>query len=145
MKWIEEPLKASDEIHLAELKTMTSTPIAGCENLPIIPNSDVESILNEPFDILQPDLTKNAPLHIARQLLGPGKPSMKRIIPHFLGSAPGQVASLHFAAGCPDNLVEMDLNHNPLRSDLFTEPIQIVDGEIAIPSRPGLGWQLRYE
>ncbi len=67
----------------------------------------------------------------------------KRVIPHFLGSAPGQAASLHFAAGCEDGMVEWDLNQNALRTALFEEPFQIQDGVIEIPNRPGLGWYLK--
>ena len=63
------------------------------------------------------------------------------MIPHFLGSAPGQAFSVQLAAGCgAEPLVEWDTNANPLHTELFTEPFRIEGGMIDIPQRPGAGW-----
>lgn len=142
VQWIEEPLKASEEMHLAELRAISNTPLAGGENLPMPPGVDVQGILNAPFDVLQPDLTKNAPLHVARELVQAAEATEKQIVPHFLGSAPGQAASLQFAAGCPEALVELDINRNPLRTEICDQPFEVVDGRISIPDEPGIGWRL---
>jgi L-alanine-DL-glutamate epimerase-like enolase superfamily enzyme len=115
-------------------------PIAGGENIPMPPGCDVGRIADAPADILQPDLTKYAPLHVALRLLDTATAKGKRVVPHFLGSAPGQAASLHFAAGCGEGLVEWDINENPLRTAFFQEPFQIRDGTVEIPASPGLGW-----
>jgi len=96
-----------------------------------------------PAAIVQPDLTKYAPLHLALAALPEVTAAGKRMVPHFLGSAPGQAASIHFASGCPDTLVELDINRNPLRTELMTEPFDIEAGRIRIPEAPGLGWTLR--
>jgi L-alanine-DL-glutamate epimerase-like enolase superfamily enzyme len=142
VQWIEEPLRADEEKHLGRLSEACDIPIAGGENVLMPPDTDPQDIMKIPFDILQPDLTKNAPLHVAKRLMEAAGASATRIIPHFLGSAPGQAASLQFAAGCPEGLVELDINRNTLRTDLFTQPFEINNGSIKIPDAPGIGWVL---
>jgi L-alanine-DL-glutamate epimerase-like enolase superfamily enzyme len=54
---------------------------------------------------------------------------------------PVQIASLPNAG-----LLEFDQNPNPLRSDLFEEPIEVDgDGTVRMPDRPGLGITLRAD
>lgn len=143
VSWLEEPLRADEAHQLRLLNDKRTIPIAAGENILMPPGCNVESIAATPVSILQPDLTKYAPLHVAVRLLEASRDEHKRVVPHFLGSAPGQAATLHFAAGCDDALVEWDINPNPLRTDLLEPTFRITDGAIEIPERPGLGWQLR--
>ena len=93
----------------------------------------------------EPDITKYCCIHDAIRLLEAANARSKKLFPHFLGSAPGQAASLHFASGCGDILMEWDINHNPLRTELFKKPFEIKDGLIQIPDAPGIGWDLDFE
>jgi D-galactarolactone cycloisomerase len=145
VRWLEEPLISANELQLDRLRAAVEIPIAGGENILMAPDADPDEIAKVPFDLIQPDLTKNAPLHIAKRVMEAAELQKKRVIPHFLGSGPGQAASLQFAAGCHEGLLELDINQNPLRTDLFTEPFQIVDGKLKIPDLPGIGWKLRGE
>jgi len=54
---------------------------------------------------------------------------------------------MHFIASLPNaGLLEFDQNPNPLRTDLFEEPIAIAaDGTVRMPDRPGLGVTLNQE
>ena len=140
VQWLEEPLRLEEEVQLGTLREAGTVPIAWGENALLTPGCDLEAIASAPCDVLQPDLTKYAPLHVTRDLLGVAGRHGKRVVPHFLGSAPGQAASLHFAAGCEEGLLELDINRNPLRTDCYAEPFLIEEGMIAIPERPGLGW-----
>ena len=36
-------------------------------------------------------------------------------------------------------LLEMDVVPNPFREEMVTQPFQLVDGQVAIPTGPGLG------
>ena len=143
VQWLEEPLLPAEESCLAELRAKSPVPIAGAENALMPPGTHVAAVAEEELDLLQPDISKYAPLHVARQLLEAVAGARKRLVPHFLGSAPGQAASLHFAAGCPEGLVEMDINRNPLRTELFSEPFVVTDGAIRIPDAPGIGWRMK--
>ncbi|MFK7804947.1 MAG: mandelate racemase/muconate lactonizing enzyme family protein [Anaerolineae bacterium] len=142
IKWLEEPLNVEDEHQLPKLRERTSVPLSGGENVLMPPHSDSVQLAQSPFDILQPDLTKYTPLHVALGLKERAEEIGKSVIPHILGSGPGQAASLQFAAGCKARWVELDINENRLRTELCQEPFEISDGQIVIPDRPGIGWSL---
>jgi L-alanine-DL-glutamate epimerase-like enolase superfamily enzyme len=142
VEWIEEPLREEDEPRLGELAAMSSVPLAGGENVMTPPGSAPGELVRKPFAVLQPDLTKWAPLHVALDALKAAAEHGKRVVPHFLGSGPGQAASLHFAAGCPEALCEMDINRNPLRTGILDAPLAVEDGAVRLPDAPGLGWGL---
>ena len=142
VQWLEEPLRAEEETSLATLYETGKVPIAMGENTVLEPTSEATTLADLLAHVVQPDLTKYAPLHVTLRSLAEVARVGKRLVPHFLGSAPGQAVSLHFASGCPDALVELDINPNPLRTDLMTEPFTIEDGRIRIPDAPGLGWTL---
>ena len=140
--WLEEPLLAELDDHLETLRAESPIPLAGCENSLMPPGLNVGPIAQQKFDILQPDITKYTPLHQALALEEAGEALGKMVVPHFLGSGPGQAASLQLAAGCARGLVELDINENPLRTALCVEPFIVEDGQITLPDRPGLGWTL---
>ena len=140
--WWEEPLAAAHEEHLVALRRESRVPLAGCENVLMAPTINTDAAAALPFDLLQPDITKYTPLHVALQLRQAGEALGKQVVPHFLGSGPGQAASIQLAAGCRRGLVEWDINKNPLRTELCAEPFEIVDGAIALPDRPGIGWSV---
>ena len=145
VRWLEEPLTVKDEGKLRILHEQKTVNIAGGENMLLEPGCDIDSFANAPLDLFQPDVSKYCPLHNAIKLLSAVKARGKKLFPHFLGSAPGQAASLHLASGCGDCLMEWDINRNPLRTEQFKEPFEIKDGVIEIPDRPGIGWSLRIE
>ena len=50
---------------------------------------------------------------------------------------------MHVIAALPNGLtVEIDQTGNGLINQLLTEPFRVVDGEIALPNKPGLGIEL---
>jgi D-galactarolactone cycloisomerase len=141
VEWLEEPLRVDAEARLGEL-LRSQVPISAGENVLMGPNSNAAEAVALPLDILQPDITKFASLSTVLEMVKSPDLGAKWIVPHFLGSAPGQAASIHLASGCRECLVEWDVNPNPLRTELFSEPFMIKDGHIEIPERPGLGWTL---
>ena len=158
VEWLEEPLRAEEESHLFTLSAMGKVPIALGENIlmpppvssPLPPGEGqgegdfghAHAGVQIPCEVLQPDITKYTPLSVALSGLPGALHAGKRVIPHFLGSAPGEAASLQFAAGCPDALCELDINPNPLRTEICDPAFDIKDGRILLPDTPGLGWRL---
>jgi D-galactarolactone cycloisomerase len=142
VEWLEEPLRLEEEGDLPLLREQGSIPLAGGENVFLPPGAAPDVLLNTPFAVLQPDLTKYASLSAVLQAVQPLASAERDLIPHFLGSAPGGAASLHVAAGLTAGLLEWDINWNPLRTKLLDPPFEIVDGHIALPERPGIGWKL---
>ena len=66
-----------------------------------------------------------------------------KIYLHFLGSGVGLVTSAHVMSAINENgYLEMDLNNNPLRDSLFTEEIQVSNGNILLNDLPGIGFKL---
>ena len=146
VQWLEEPLRVEDESMTGELYDRRLVKIAGGENFLIDPVvCDTQLLADSPLDIFQPDITKYCPIHNALDLLEAVNQRGGELFPHFLGSAPGQAASLHLASGCGDVLMELDVNPNPLRTALFKEPFEIENGLIRIPDTPGIGWKLDFE
>jgi L-alanine-DL-glutamate epimerase-like enolase superfamily enzyme len=142
-QWLEEPLRPQEERSLDSLWWRDKVPLAIGEN--VLMGPDADALAGLPAQILQPDITKYAFLSTAVKLIGEAAKTGRRVIPHFLGSAPGQAASIHLASGCPDVLVEWDINRNPLRTDLCEPPFDIRDGKIRIPQEAGLGWRINAE
>lgn len=145
VQWLEEPLLAEDEENLGQLYDIKATKLSGGENFLMDPvGCNTELLADSPLDIFQPDITKYCCIHDAIDLLKAVNKRGRQLFPHFLGSAPGQAASLHLASGCGDIFMELDANPNPLRTGLFKEPMIIQDGAIAIPDKPGIGWKLDF-
>jgi D-galactarolactone cycloisomerase len=45
----------------------------------------------------------------------------------------------HWGLPTDTPLLELDLSENPWRTEIVKEPLRVVDGEIAVPTKPGLG------
>ena len=66
-----------------------------------------------------------------------------RFAPHLWAGAPCFFAGLHVCAASPASfIVEYSLGANPMIHDLVEETVEVKDGMIAIPDRPGLGFTI---
>jgi L-alanine-DL-glutamate epimerase-like enolase superfamily enzyme len=65
------------------------------------------------------------------------------IVPHCFSTGILVAASLHFVATLDRaTWSEYSVAHSPLVNGILTEPFQLVDGCLAVPSGPGLGIEL---
>lgn len=133
----EECLRAdaplSEWEHLAR---STDIALAGGENIYGIP--DFLTMTRAGMRVLQPDVAKwggvSGALDLAARV-----PEDALIWPHFMGTAVGQIAALSISAAVGRNSAcEVDVNENPLRTQLCGDVIRIVDGCVALPEAPGL-------
>ena len=70
-------------------------------------------------------------------------PSTCGFAPHLWAGAPCFFAGLHICAASPASfIVEYSLGANPMIHDLIEETVEVKDGMIAIPDRPGLGFTI---
>jgi D-galactarolactone cycloisomerase len=68
-------------------------------------------------------------------------------IPHACNGGVLLAATLQVLAVLPASIdaswarpmLEYDVGENPIRTDVLSEPVPVVDGWVTIPSRPGLG------
>ena len=101
-----------------------------------------EWIDRDAMDIVQPDagvmgLTES--WYVSRMAHLNGQLSA----PHNWHGALLTIANGHLAAGIP-NLIMLESNQtfNPLRTDLFKKPLEILDSYITLPDKPGLGVEI---
>lgn len=133
----EEPLRADADLSdWQALAQSTSIPLAGGEN--IYGRNQFQAFAQSGLRYLQPDVAKwggvSGALELAHHL-----PEGALLWPHFMGTAVGQVAALCVtAAAGPAAVCEVDVNDNRLRTDLCGDILQINDGNIKLPSEPGL-------
>ena len=145
--WVEEPVPPEDLDGLARLRGV-GVPLAAGEALytrygfrPLVADALV--------DVLQPDVSKTGGLGEARVIAHLAQTWNLRFSPHVWGSGVGQAAALQLMSSVPDfphpeihpepMWFELDRGPNDLREVLVAEPVRCVDGEVAIPDRPGLG------
>ena len=71
-----------------------------------------------------------------------------RCVPHVWGSGVALAAALHVLSALPPEplslnprkpLLEYDRTENPIRDRILTTPIEMVDGQVLVPSGHGLG------
>jgi len=62
------------------------------------------------------------------------------VSPHNYMSPLATLINAHLCAAMPNvEIFEIDMDDVPWKWDLIDQPIEIVDGELVVPSRPGLG------
>lgn len=94
------------------------------------------------LDIIQTDcnvtgLTEN--WHIARMAHLRGVTS----IPHNWHGGGTTMVNAHFVAGIPNGeYCELNQTHNPLKEQIFVEPLTVEKGMMTLPDRPGFGVEL---
>jgi D-galactarolactone cycloisomerase len=122
-------------------------PIAGGEGL--TNRSDYRVLMQSgAVDVVQPDVTICGGVGEALFVAELAALFGRWCIPHAWGGAVVLAATLQLLATVPKAseieeregpLLEYDIFENRMRTELATEPIEVRDGFVAIPDRPGLG------
>lgn len=153
ISWFEEPLSPEFYNQYNELRGKTTIPIAGgeCEYLRF---GFHQLLKNKSVDIVQPDICASGGLTEAKRIAALASTYGIEIIPHTWGTAIGIHVALHFIANLesipgrmmsPDFLMEFDQTENGLRDRLTHPKIEIVEGMIKVPTKPGLGFEIDEE
>ncbi len=133
----EEPLRANAPLSDWEaLAKATSIPLAGGENIYGVDN--FIQMANAGLSVLQPDVAKwggvSGALAVAESA-----PDGALVWPHFMGTAIGQMASLAVTAVIGgDSVCELDVNTNPLRTELCGDVMSVSEGSVKLNPHPGL-------
>lgn len=144
--WLEEPVATEDRRGSAEVARALATPVAGYETETGLAGFR-DLISGGAVDIVQPDVTWTGGITPCRKIAALAEAFHLPVVPHVFSSALSTVANMHFIASLPNGgLLEFDQNPNPLRSELFEEPI-VVDarGMVTMPTGAGLGVRLAQE
>lgn len=128
--WVEEPLDADDVAGHAALARTFDTPIATGEMLTSV--RDYERYLERgALDILQPDAARIGGVTPFLDAMAMARRAGVPIAPHFV-----MEVHVHLAAAYPQ---ASWIEHFEWLEPLFEERVEILDGRMLVPRRPGLG------
>ena len=128
--WIEEPLDAYDHEGHAALAAAFDTPIATGEML-TSPAEHAELIRHRSADYLMPDAPRVGGITPFLKIAARAEQAGVMLAPHF-----AMELHVHLAAAYP---TEPWVEHFDWLEPLFNERLEIRDGRMIVPSRPGLG------
>jgi L-alanine-DL-glutamate epimerase-like enolase superfamily enzyme len=133
LTWIEEPLDAYDDEGHAALATALDTPIATGEMLTSF--GEHKRMINAgACDFVQPDCPRVGGITPFLQILGLAEQKGLKLAPHF-----AMEVHLHLAASYA---IEPWLEHFEWLEPLFNERLEMKDGRMRVPNRPGAGFSL---
>ncbi len=132
--WVEEPLADYDQVDYAEVLA-GAMPLALGERLTF--GDDPTWLLDRQPAAFTPDVVGCGGLTAAVGLVQLARAAGVPVYPHGRSLLP----ALHLAAAYPDVIpaVEYQVQWEPRRQRLFTDPIEHSTGRIHVPQTPGLG------
>ena len=133
LTWIEEPLDAYDAEGHAMLAAQLDTPIATGEMLTSVAEH-YELIRNKSVDFIQPDAPRVGGITPFLKILSIADHNHLKLAPHF-----AMEIHLHLAAAYSR---EPWVEHFEWLEPMFNERLEIRDGRMIVPNRPGLGFSL---
>jgi L-alanine-DL-glutamate epimerase-like enolase superfamily enzyme len=138
--WLEEPVSTEDLEGSALVAQQLDTPVAGYETETGL-SGFRDLITRHAVDIVQPDVIWTGGITECRKIAALAQAYGLPVIPHVFSSAVSSIANMHLIASLPNaGLLEFDQNVNPLRTELFEEPLDVdQNGQVRLPDRPGLG------
>jgi L-alanine-DL-glutamate epimerase-like enolase superfamily enzyme len=131
--WIEEPLDAYDHEGHAALAARFDTPIATGEMLTSAAEHG-ELIRRRAADYLMPDAPRVGGITPFLKIAAQAEAAGLLLAPHF-----AMELHVHLAAAYP---TETWVEHFDWLEPLFNERLEIADGRMRVPTRPGLGLSL---
>jgi L-alanine-DL-glutamate epimerase-like enolase superfamily enzyme len=137
--WLEEPVTADDKVGLAEVRRASAVPISTGESE--FTRHDFREIAElRAADVLQPDLAIAGGITEGARIGAIASAYNLRLAPHLWSGAPAFAAGVALAASQSAGFIlEYSLGANPLLHELVHEKFPVVDGQLEIPDRPGLG------
>jgi D-galactarolactone cycloisomerase len=145
VKWFEEPVSADDRRGAAAVRSSTSIAIAAGESE--FTRFDFRDLIEiDAVDVLQPDLAICGGPTEGRRIAALAEAHQLELAPHCWGSALSFNAGMSLAFASPAaTVIEYSLGANPFLNELPEETIEVADGRIVAPVRPGLGVTPRQE
>ncbi len=145
LAWFEEPVSVDDIAGTAEVRAACDIPIATGESF-YTRFDFVPFIAARAIDILQPDPAIAGGMTEVMRIASLGAAHHLTLAPHLWGGAVLFAAGLQLAAALPNcTILEYSKGFNPLLREMVEEPVEVIDGQVAIPDRPGLGVTLNQD
>jgi len=133
---------ADDKAGIAEVRAAGNVPIAvGESEATRFAFRDLAVL--KAADIFQPDPAFCGGISEAMRIGTIASAFNLRLAPHLWAGAPCFFAGLHVCAASPASfIVEYSLGANPMIHDLVEETVEVKNGMVEIPDRPGLGFTI---
>jgi L-alanine-DL-glutamate epimerase-like enolase superfamily enzyme len=146
--FVETPLQVDDLDGYAFLQDHSTIRIAAGE----LQNTRFEflDLLDRAkVDVVQPDIGRVGGLTEARRICDMAADRGRLVVPHCWKTGIGIAASAHLCfanAHCPYiEFLPAALSESGLRRELVMHDLELVDGQIALPNKPGLGIELNED
>jgi 2-dehydro-3-deoxyphosphogalactonate aldolase len=141
--WFEEPVPPEMVDEMARVAAQTSIPIAAGERLAT--KYEFASLIEkQAAGIIQVDVGQCGGILEAKKIAAIAEAHHALIAPHMYVGPIAAAAAIQLDT-CSPNFMVQEFNVGPLHSELFVEPITVVDGYITPPTGPGLGLVLNDE
>jgi galactonate dehydratase len=141
--WFEEPVPPEMVEEMARVAAQTSIPIASGERL-ATKYEFANLIEKQAAGIIQVDVGQCGGILEAKKIAAIAEAHHALIAPHMYVGPIAAAAAIQLDT-CSPNFMVQEFNVGPLHSELFVEPITVVDGYITPPTGPGLGLVLNEE
>jgi galactonate dehydratase len=143
--FFEEPLRPENVDALAKVAAHTDVPIATGEML-YTKFEFRELLIKQAADIIQPDICCAGGILECKKIAGMAEAFYVNVAPHNPMGPIATAVNVHLAAAIPNFLIlEYHPDDEGPRRDLIDEPMQLKDGYLELPSRPGLGIELNED
>ncbi len=137
--WFEEPNPPTNPSAMAEVNRSTTIPVATGERLNSV--HEFAAVLNAgAARILQPNIARCGGVLAGRKIAIVAETHHAAIAPHCYNGPVGAAANIAVAAASPNLLiVEAIQTFGGFHAELLIDPIEVHDGHVVVPDRPGLG------
>jgi galactonate dehydratase len=137
--WFEEPCPTEDIDATLEVTQKSRIPIATGERL-VTRYQFREVFEKRACHIIQPDLSHCGGLWEARKIAANAETYSIAVAPHNPNGPLALAVAVHFALSTPNWLIqEMITNDVPWRDEVLDAPLEVSNGYVLPPARPGLG------
>lgn len=150
LTWLEEPLPPDDHDAYRRLKELDLVPVASGEHEP--DEAGFLDLLDGPcVDFVQMDVVCQGGYSMGRRLFGEIERAYLKFAFHCWGNDLEVIAAAQIGICWPETVVEWleypcysTPGHKfmypfPLAHEILKEPLEIVDGNLLVPTKPGLG------
>lgn len=139
LQYVEQPIRIDAHGSLRQLRTRTTQPIAANEDT-YPPRSLRQAIEKGAIDVAVLDLTPVGGISGIRQLAAIADDAGISLAHHCAFDLGVRTAAiLHTVSGVPGFNLPADTTYYGWEGDVIEDPFEIRDGQIAVPSDPGLG------
>jgi galactonate dehydratase len=143
--WYEEPVQPESLHALAEVREKISIPVAAGERF-FEPQRFAEALERKAVDFLQPDVCHVGGMLETKRVAGLAMLYGKGISAHNPNGPVCNAMTLQSAASTPNFvMLETMMSDVGWRGDVVREELELVDGYMLIPDKPGLGVELDEE